>query len=91
MTHTNDEYAVLAAAGQANVELQQCELAFADIREGLFHIIESHPDRDKREQAVAGLQILKSLKQALIAAVAAGQNAENTANIRAILAGEDQG
>jgi hypothetical protein len=91
MTKTPDEFAILSEAGHARVELQQCDKAFAEVREGLFSIIENSPIDavTVREQAYAGLHILKRVQVALQAAVSAGEAVEGNARIRAILAGED--
>lgn len=90
MTYTEDEHHTLAEAGQARVELRQCERAFEEVRMGLFELIERSPieARDVREQAYAGLHILKRVKTALEAAVVAGEATERNAEVRAILKGE---
>lgn len=90
MTNTPEEFETLAEAGHARVELRQCEKAFVEVREGLFSIIENSPIDAMvvREQAYAGLHILKRVQAALQAAVSAGEVAEGNARVRAILSGD---
>jgi hypothetical protein len=88
--YTDDEHRALSDAGQARAELRQCEKAFEAVRMGLFELIERSPidAKDVREQAYAGLHILARVKLALEETVAAGEVVENSASLRAILAGE---
>lgn len=88
---THDDILTIANAQQAKGDLRQTEAAFHQVRDELFAIIEGSPVDGVaiREQAYAGLHILKRVQTALFVIASGEEVANNSGLIARILAGED--
>lgn len=90
---TDEERQALAQASQARSELTQTEEAFDMVRSEMLEVLAATKlgERDIREQLYMGVSILERVRGALRMAVAAGDVARHSGEMRAILAGEDAG